>query len=39
MIFGIGQRARLGFKHHRDAIADRKGKPITSANEFRMIRI
>lgn len=39
MIFGIGQRARLSFKHHRDTIADRKGKPVTPANEFRMIRI
>jgi hypothetical protein len=39
MIFGIGQGASLGFKHHRDTIPNRIGKPITPANEFRMIRI
>jgi hypothetical protein len=39
MIFGVGQLARLGFEHYRDTITDRKGKPITPANEFRMISI
>jgi hypothetical protein len=39
VIFGIGQHARLGFKHHRDAITDREGKPITPANKFRMISV
>jgi len=37
MIFGVGQRARLCLKHYRNTITDRKGKPITSANELRMI--
>jgi hypothetical protein len=39
MLFGIGQGACLGFKHHRNTITDRIGQAITPANEFRMISI
>jgi hypothetical protein len=39
MIFGVCQGACLSFKHHWDTVSDRKGKPITPTNEFRMVRV